>query len=73
LRERERERERERYGFRDIMDLSKISPLVTSHQTNKENYSHKWINRVTKTKNQIFFKISTFPTHASWIFEKSNL
>jgi hypothetical protein len=54
------------------MDLSKISPVVTSHQTNTENYSHKWINRVTKTKNQvyIFLKISTVPTYASWIFEK---
>jgi hypothetical protein len=52
------------------MDLSKISPLVTSHQTNKENYSHKWINRVTETKNQMFFKLITLPTHASWIFEK---
>jgi hypothetical protein len=49
------------------MDLSNISPLVTSHQTNKENYSLKWINRVTKTKNQVFFQLSTLPTHASYI------
>jgi len=40
------------------MNLREISPLVTSYQSIKENYSHKRINWVTKTKNQMIFKFT---------------
>ena len=44
------ENRRERFGF---YGPELILPLVTSQQSNKENYSHKWLNWVTKIKNQI--------------------
>ena len=44
------ENRRDRFGF---YGLELILPLVTSQQSNKENYSHKWLNWVTKIKNQI--------------------
>ena len=44
------ENRRDRFEF---YGLELILPLVTSQQSNKENYSHKWLNWVTKTKNEI--------------------
>ena len=41
-----------------IYGLEKISPLVTSHQTFNENYSHKQIDMVTKTKIQIILNLT---------------
>ena len=41
-----------------IYGLEKISLLVTSHQAINENNSHKQIDTVTKTKIQIFFKLT---------------
>jgi hypothetical protein len=38
------------------MNLREILPVVTSHQSIKGNNSHKRINLVTKTKNQMIFK-----------------
>jgi hypothetical protein len=62
-----RERERRKDGF---MDLRKIFLIVTRHQSNKGNYSHNQVDWVTKTKNQIFFKMSTLP-HILVDFSKS--
>jgi hypothetical protein len=42
---------------------------VTSHQSNKGKHSHNEVGWVTKTKNQIFCKMSTLPTHASWFWK----
>jgi hypothetical protein len=47
------------------MDLRKIFLIVTSLQLNKGKYSHNQVDWVIKTKNQIFFKMSTLPTHTS--------
>ena len=52
------ENRRDRFGF---YRLELISPFVTSQQSIKENYSHKWLNWVTKTKNQILSYTLTLP------------
>ena len=52
------ENEKDRFGF---YGLELISPLVTSHQPIKKNYSHKWLNWVTKTKNHILSYTLTLP------------
>jgi len=49
---------RDRFVF---YELELISPLVTSQQSIKENYSHKWLNWVTKTKKQILSYTLTLP------------
>ena len=41
-----------------IYGLEKVSLLVTSHQAINENYSHKQIDTVTKTKIQIFSNLT---------------
>ena len=43
---------RRRYRF-EFYWLELILTLVTSQHSNNENYSHKWLNWVTKIKNQI--------------------
>ena len=48
----------DRFGF---YGLELISPFVTSQQSIKENYSHKWFNWVTKTKNQTLSHTITIP------------
>ena len=53
------ENERERF-WKDY-GLELISPLVTSQQSIKNNYNHKWLNWVTKTKNQILSYALTLP------------
>ena len=52
------ENRRDRFGF---YWLELISPFVTSQQSIKENYSHKWLKWVTKTKNQILSYTLTLP------------
>jgi len=52
------ENRRDRFGF---YGLELISPFVTSQQSIKENYSHKWFNWVTKTKNQTLSHTITIP------------
>ena len=70
------ENRRDRFGF---YGLELVEPLVTSQQSIKENYSHKWLNWVTKTKKQIlsytltlpimlleFFKSNYLMSHKTW-------
>ena len=52
------ENRRDRFGF---YGPELISPFVTSQQLIKENYSHKWLNWATKTKNQILSYTLTLP------------
>ena len=56
------ENRRDRFGF---YGLELILPLVTSQQSNKKkNYSHKWLNWVTKTKkpNSIIYTHTSYHT-----------
>jgi hypothetical protein len=48
----------ERDRYEEYVGLKKISPLVTSHQSSKVNYSHMWVDRVMRTKIQIFSKFT---------------
>ena len=52
------ENRRDRFRFHG---LELISPFVTNQQSIKENYSHKWLNWITKTKKQILSYTLTLP------------
>ena len=57
-----------------IYELEKISLLVTSHQTINENYSHKQIDMVTKTKIQKFSNLThNLSCQLSFFFEEKHL